>query len=134
MVHGVRSYVVAGGGRGIGRAVAERLAAGGGAVVVIELDPAALDWTAAVAAPGAVAGVAGDARDEAVTGRAADLAGAAGSLAGWVNNAAVFRDAWLDTTPAAEVAGSSRSTFSPRWPAAGRRSAGSWRRERRERS
>lgn len=73
MAYSVRSCVVTGGGRGIGRAVAERLAAGGGAVVVIELDPAALDWTAAAA--GAVAGVAGDARDEAVTGRAAEVAG-----------------------------------------------------------
>ncbi|WP_199506185.1 hypothetical protein [Geodermatophilus sp. TF02-6] len=37
-----RSYVVTGGGRGVGRAVVERLLADGGSVVVIELDPAAL--------------------------------------------------------------------------------------------
>jgi len=38
-----------------------------------------------------------------VTGRAADLAEAAAPLAGWVNNAAVFRDASIDTDPAATV-------------------------------
>jgi NAD(P)-dependent dehydrogenase (short-subunit alcohol dehydrogenase family) len=38
-----------------------------------------------------------------VTGRAADLAADAGGLAGWVNNAAMFRDAWLDAVPAREV-------------------------------
>lgn len=39
------SYVVTGGRRGLGRAVAERLLAGGGAVVLIEPDPAAVAWT-----------------------------------------------------------------------------------------
>jgi NAD(P)-dependent dehydrogenase (short-subunit alcohol dehydrogenase family) len=34
-------------------------------------------------------------------GRAADLAADAGGLAGWVNNAAVFQDAWLGAVPAA---------------------------------
>ena len=52
-----------------------------------------------------VIAVAGDAADEAVTGRAADLAQEAGRLAGWVNNAAIFRDAWLDAVPAREVTG-----------------------------
>ena len=47
--------------------------------------------------------MAGDAADEAVTGRAADLAQAAAPLAGWVNNAAVFRDASIDTDPPAAV-------------------------------
>ena len=37
------SYVVTGGGRGVGRAITERLAAGGGAVVLIEMDEAAPD-------------------------------------------------------------------------------------------
>jgi NAD(P)-dependent dehydrogenase (short-subunit alcohol dehydrogenase family) len=96
----VRSYVVTGGGRGVGRALVERLLAGG-AVVAIELDPAALAWTEDHPAGDRVMGVAGDAADEAVTERAADLAEAAGPLAGWVNNAAVFRDAALDADPAA---------------------------------
>jgi NAD(P)-dependent dehydrogenase (short-subunit alcohol dehydrogenase family) len=84
------SYVVTGGGRGIGRAVAERLLAGAHTVVAIERDPAALEWMGG--RTGAVA-VTGDAADEEVAGRAAGLAEAAGPLAGWVNNAAVFGEA-----------------------------------------
>jgi NAD(P)-dependent dehydrogenase (short-subunit alcohol dehydrogenase family) len=97
----VRSYVVTGGGRGVGRALVERLLADGGAVVAIELDPDTLAWTGDHPAGVRVVGVAGDAGDQAVTERAADLAEAAAPLAGWVNNAAVFRDAALDADPAA---------------------------------
>ncbi|TDD80714.1 SDR family NAD(P)-dependent oxidoreductase [Actinomadura rubrisoli] len=93
------SFVVTGGGRGIGRAVAERLRADGGSVVAIELDPAALAWTA----DAGITALTGDASDEAVAERAADLAEAAGPLAGWVNNAAVFRDASLHSASAREV-------------------------------
>jgi NAD(P)-dependent dehydrogenase (short-subunit alcohol dehydrogenase family) len=50
-----------------------------------------------------VVAVVGDAADEVVTERAADLAQAAGVLTGWVNNAAVFRDASLHAVPAREV-------------------------------
>jgi NAD(P)-dependent dehydrogenase (short-subunit alcohol dehydrogenase family) len=100
-----RSCVVTGGGRGIGRAIAERLLADGDVVVVIDRDDAALGWTSIHPAGRRVIPVAGDAADEAVTGQAADLAQDAGMLAGWVNNAAVFRDAWLDAVPAREVTG-----------------------------
>jgi NAD(P)-dependent dehydrogenase (short-subunit alcohol dehydrogenase family) len=100
---GVRSYVVTGGGRGVGRALVERLLGDGGVVVAIELDPAALAWVDGHPAGDRVAGVAGDAADEAVTGRAADLAEAAAPLAGWVNNAAVFRDASFHVDPPAAV-------------------------------
>jgi NAD(P)-dependent dehydrogenase (short-subunit alcohol dehydrogenase family) len=88
-----RSYVVTGGGRGIGRAVVERLPGDVDHVVAIELDPAALAWTDSHPAGRRVIAVVGDAGDEAVAEQAADLAQAAGTLVGWVNNAAVFRDA-----------------------------------------
>ncbi|HYY78689.1 MAG TPA: SDR family oxidoreductase [Actinomycetes bacterium] len=98
-----RSYVVTGGGRGVGRAVVERLLGDGGGVVAIELDPAALAWVDSHPAGRRVAGVVGDAADEAVAERAADLAQAAGTLAGWVNNAAVFRDASIHSAATREV-------------------------------
>ena len=99
-----RSYVVTGGGRGVGRAIVERLLADGGVVVVLEREPEALAWAAAHAAGDRVHGVVGDAADEAAAGRAADVAEASAPLAGWVNNAAVFRDAAAHEVPAAELA------------------------------
>ena len=92
-----------GGGQGIGRALVERLLGDADVVVVIELDPAALAWTHDHPAGSRVIAVVGDAADEAVTERAADLAQAAGALSGWVNNAAVFRDASLHAAPVREV-------------------------------
>ena len=81
----------------------ERLLGDGGGVVAIELDPAALAWVDSHPAGRRVAGVVGDAADEAVAERAADLAQAAGTLAGWVNNAAVFRDASIHSAATREV-------------------------------
>jgi NAD(P)-dependent dehydrogenase (short-subunit alcohol dehydrogenase family) len=98
-----RSYVVTGGGRGIGRALIERLLGDADSVVAIELDPAALAWTDSHPAGPRVIAVVGDAADEAVAEQAADLAQGAGTLAGWVNNAAVFRDASIHSAPTREV-------------------------------
>jgi NAD(P)-dependent dehydrogenase (short-subunit alcohol dehydrogenase family) len=95
----IGSYVVTGGARGVGRAIALRLAADGH-VVVVDMDGDALAWTRGHPQ---ITAVTGDADDEAVTGRAADAAEAAAPLAGWVNNAAVFRDATLHAVPATEL-------------------------------
>ncbi|MFY9934143.1 MAG: SDR family oxidoreductase [Streptosporangiaceae bacterium] len=103
-----KSFVVTGGGRGVGRAIAERLAGDGGAVVIIETDKAALDWiplyrTQLNSGPGQLEYVVGSASDVAVAESAADRAAAAAPLGGWVNNAAVFRDAALHDTASALV-------------------------------
>jgi NAD(P)-dependent dehydrogenase (short-subunit alcohol dehydrogenase family) len=108
-----RSYVVTGGGRGIGRALVERLLGDTDSVVAIELEPAALAWTASHPAGPRVVALVGDAADEAVAGQAADLAQAAGTLAGWVNNAAVFRDAWIHAASTDEVLGLITQNLAP---------------------
>jgi NAD(P)-dependent dehydrogenase (short-subunit alcohol dehydrogenase family) len=94
-----RSYVVTGGARGIGRAIGERLARDG-YVVALDRDEAALSWTDGARGVDAVCG---DAADQRVAQRAAEAAERAAPLAGWVNNAAVFRDASLHEAPAREV-------------------------------
>jgi NAD(P)-dependent dehydrogenase (short-subunit alcohol dehydrogenase family) len=99
------SYVVTGGGRGIGRAIAERLAGDDDVVAIVEHDPAALAWIDDHPAAGRLLPIAGDASDEQVASRAADAAAAVAPLRGWVNNAAIFRDAWLHEAPARDVLG-----------------------------
>ncbi|XVV13804.1 SDR family NAD(P)-dependent oxidoreductase [Actinoplanes sp. CA-131856] len=89
------SYVVTGGGRGIGRTIVERLRSAGATVAVIETEP--------FTGGDGIVPIIGDARDEEVSRRAAEAAEAASPLKGWVNNAAVFADAWLHETPAAEM-------------------------------
>jgi NAD(P)-dependent dehydrogenase (short-subunit alcohol dehydrogenase family) len=96
-------YVVTGGGRGVGRAVTERLLRDGMAVVVIEHDPATVGWAVGHVAADRLTVVGGDAADPVVTERAADRAETAGRLAGWVNNATVFRDAALARSEPGEV-------------------------------
>lgn len=98
-----RSYVVTGGGRGVGRAIVERLLGGGATAVVLELDPAAVAWTDSHPAGSRVISVVGSAEDPAVAEHAADRAQEEAPLAGWVNNAAVFQDAQLHIASAPEV-------------------------------
>jgi NAD(P)-dependent dehydrogenase (short-subunit alcohol dehydrogenase family) len=86
-----QSFVVTGAAQGVGRAIAERLAADAH-VVVLDVDAPALAWADG---QDRVSAVTGDAGDPAATQRAADAAEAIAPLTGWVNNAAVFRDAWL---------------------------------------
>ena len=93
--------VVTGGGRGVGRAIVQRLLADRtGPVVVVELHTRALDWADEWIADCRLVPVIGDASDERVVARAVE---AAGELRGWVNNAAVFPDGWLHELPAAEA-------------------------------
>jgi NAD(P)-dependent dehydrogenase (short-subunit alcohol dehydrogenase family) len=92
------SYVVTGGGRGIGRAVVARLLADGHAVVVVDVAEPDLSWVPAEAS-GRVDVVVGSAADEDVARRAATRAEELAPLAGWVNNAAIFEDADLADDP-----------------------------------
>ena len=88
----MESFVVTGGSRGIGRAIVARLRERGHVVVV--------DRDADGPADGLVVG---DAGDPLVAAAAAEEAARHGRLAGWVNNAAVFRDARMTGAAASEV-------------------------------
>ncbi len=87
----MRSVVVTGCGIGLGRAILERLAHDGWAVVGIEIDPRtaadAGQWLADQGHPGSV--IHGDAADRDDLERTRDAAVALGPLGGWVNNAAI---------------------------------------------
>jgi NAD(P)-dependent dehydrogenase (short-subunit alcohol dehydrogenase family) len=92
----MRSFVVTGGARGVGRVIAERLAVDGTVVVVDvagRLDPPYENMVL----------ISGSAADPEVALRAAATAEAAGPLAGWVNNAAIFDDATLIGAPPARI-------------------------------
>ncbi len=93
------SFVVTGGGRGVGRAIVERLALRGH-VIALDRNADSLDWTADRSG---VEGLAGDGTDERTLSVAVERASHAGPLAAWVNNAAVFRDAAVHDTPLNEV-------------------------------
>src|SRR5260370_30483955 len=95
----MRSYVVTGGARGIGRAIAARLSTEG-YVVVVDVDADALAWTREHPQ---IAAVTGDAGDEAVTARAAQAPSARAPPPRRANNSAAFRASSLHDVPAAEL-------------------------------
>ncbi|MFP5021556.1 SDR family NAD(P)-dependent oxidoreductase [Pseudonocardia phyllosphaerae] len=98
-----RSHVVTGAGRGVGRAIAEKLLAAGDSVVVLEYDADATGWVGRHPTGTRVATVIGSADDQAAADRAADRAQELGTFSGWVNNAAIFRDADLISATPDEV-------------------------------
>ncbi len=93
-----RSFVVTGASGGVGAAIARHLASLGHAVV--NLDPS----TPRDAHPG-VHHLEASAGDDDAARAAAELAESLAPLAGWVNNAAVFRDAGLATAAPGEIGG-----------------------------
>lgn len=90
------SYVVTGGAGGVGRAIVDVLAREAHVVVLDVLEE--LDGKR-----DRVHLVTGDAGDPEVAAAAAGAAESMAPLSGWVNNAAVFRDASLQTADAGEV-------------------------------
>src|SRR5688572_24108488 len=81
--------VVTGAGRGLGRAIAERLVARGHQVLITDIDAAAAADTAAAIGDRAWA-MTQDVRDPDSHRRAAAVAVARGPIAAWVNNAGVL--------------------------------------------
>jgi 3-oxoacyl-[acyl-carrier protein] reductase len=93
-----KTVVVTGGGRGIGRAIALRLAQQGANLALFDVNPADLEATAALCAAASVQArsYVVNVADEAEVGAAMDrVAADFGRLDGLVNNAGILRDALL---------------------------------------
>ncbi|MDQ6793302.1 MAG: SDR family oxidoreductase [Chloroflexota bacterium] len=98
----VGSFVVTGGGSGIGRAIAQRLAESS-LVVIVGRGREQLERVVQECPDDRVRAVAGDVADHAVLERCADEAEAMGPLAGWVNNAAAFELGYLHEAAEADL-------------------------------
>src|SRR5487761_1861771 len=101
-----RVIVVTGGGHGIGRAYAQRLAAEGAQIVVAEIDAPAADLVAKelVAAGGGAVWVKTDVTDEeSVANMVARSIATFGKIDGLVNNAAIFTSVPLERTKPEEL-------------------------------
>lgn len=107
------SYVVTGAGRGIGRAIAERLLLDGNCVVAVDIDVEVLRWTHDTGYAGRATSVVGNAGLDKVAARAADAAEGLAPLAGWVNNAAIFRDLAVPHDPPHEIMSAIEANIAP---------------------
>lgn len=88
-----RSYVITGGGRGIGRAIVQQLLKdANNSVVIIERDQSSIKWSENQSDNSRIRIILGNAAEENIANQASDQAQKMGSLIGWVNNAAVFKD------------------------------------------
>jgi NAD(P)-dependent dehydrogenase (short-subunit alcohol dehydrogenase family) len=98
----MKTAVITGGGRGLGRLTAERVADRGFRVLVTDVDQASAEDTARRIGRGAWA-MQQDVRDQESHRRVAAAAAAKGPLKLWVNNAGVLRAALAWTHPDDEV-------------------------------
>jgi NAD(P)-dependent dehydrogenase (short-subunit alcohol dehydrogenase family) len=99
----LRSCVVTGAGRGIGRAIARRLANDGWEVIALERDEGPLEELAGLDSTGRIHPMVGDVRDHGRLEDAAQAGDALAPLGGWVNNAATFVAGALHETTMATV-------------------------------
>ena len=106
-------YVVTGAGRGVGRAICERLLRDGHGVVAVDVDDESLAWVTSGRDRPMAAAIPGDAADEALARSAADTASQLGMLSGWVNNAAIFDDLSIETAGAHEIAVAIHANLNP---------------------
>jgi 3-oxoacyl-[acyl-carrier protein] reductase len=94
-----KTIVITGGGRGLGAAMANRLAIAGCRLALVDLDEASLQATAdecrAAGSPQVQGYIANVAKEEEVVALFDDIAADFGAIHGLVNNAGIIRDAFM---------------------------------------
>ena len=94
-----KTIVITGGGRGLGAAMARRLAAAGCRLALVDLDESALESMAGecreAGSPQAQGYIANVAKEDEVEALFDDIAGDFGAIHGLVNNAGIIRDAMM---------------------------------------